>query len=152
MSIINNYFGYSQLSFAAYAEGLVLDNGVSTISKYIDQNFTRAQADQFVDSGWEVVHQSDDAKYGGSGFSATLFRNTQSGEYVFANRGTAGAQDLWVDAWGITALGVAGSQVIDMFRYYKQLTTPDGQAVSYSSVELETLYQRCVYLYLRIRR
>jgi hypothetical protein len=54
--------------------------------------------------------------------------------------GTAGAQDLFTDAWCIATLGIAGAQVIDMYRYYKQLITPAGQVVTYTADEIEKLH------------
>jgi hypothetical protein len=48
--------------------------------------FSATQAEDFV-AHWEVVsHQQNTA----SGFSATLFKNKDSGEYVYAVRGTEG--------------------------------------------------------------
>jgi hypothetical protein len=93
---------------AAY--GVNLDTSPDVIQGYKDAGFTDAQAKKFVADHWQVISQSEDVLYGDSGFSATLLHNTETGEYVFANRGTAGFQDLWTDAWGITLLGVAGAR------------------------------------------
>ncbi|CAG1021438.1 partial RTX-I toxin determinant A from serotypes 1/9, partial [Methylococcales bacterium] len=142
MSTIQQYYDYSQLSLTAYAidlkvgiltntSGLVLNKAGLT-----DQQITALNTD-----GWQVVGQSSDAMYGSSGFSATLFKNTQTGEYVFANRGTEPeVNDLaYADAWGIVIQGMASSQIIDMYRFYKQLITPQGQHVVYSVDELNAL-------------
>ena len=138
MESIQSYFQYSQILFAAYAVNL--DTGAGVIQALTDAGFTTTQAEKFLANGWKIVSQSSDTLYGASGYSGTLFHNTQTGEYVFANRGTAGAQDLWTDAWGITMLGVAGAQIIDMYRYYKQLTAPAGQAVVYTEDEIDLLH------------
>lgn len=138
MTEINAYYDYSLLSMAAYALDLVGDAGLDKDS-FISAGFMESQYNQFISDDWAVVNQSSDALYGSSGFSATLFHNTITGEYVFANRGTAGGLDLYEDAWGIVLRGMAGTQIIDMYRYYKQLTTTAGQAVQYSGTELSIL-------------
>jgi len=139
MTTIQQYNNYSILSLAAYAEKLIAVNNTLNKQAFIDAGFTESQFNQFITDGWEVVSQSSDTLYGDSGFSATLFKNTKTGEYVFANRGTAGLQDLFTDAWGIATLGAAGSQIIDMYRFYKQLITPAGASVTYSTDEIERL-------------
>lgn len=143
MTTMQQYFDYSQLSLTAYAQDL--QNGMlsaTDVTRLHEAGLADAQIATMTTDGWEVISQSSDAIYG-DGFSATLFHNTKTNEYVFANRGTAEplADLVAADAWGITTLGLAASQVIDMYRYYKQLITPAGQSVSYSSNELETLYQ-----------
>ena len=94
METIQQFYEYSQLSMAAYAENL---NVPLTSQALVAAGFTNAQADHFIANHWEVISQSSDSLYGDSGFSATMFHNTQTDEYVFANRGTAGAQDLFTD-------------------------------------------------------
>jgi RTX calcium-binding nonapeptide repeat (4 copies) len=144
MTTMQQYFDYSQLSLTAYAIDLRAGAlSATSVNRLTDAGLTATQIEQLIASGWEVVSQSSDAKYGNTGFSATLFHNTQTGEYVFANRGTEpGLDDLvFADGWGIATLGLASSQVIDMYRYYKQLITPQGQAVSYSQDEIQKLYE-----------
>jgi hypothetical protein len=140
MATTQQYLDYSTLSFAAYAESLKSNSTDSNAIALKKAGMIQAQIDQLIADGWEVIDQSKDSLYGDSGFSATLFHNTKTGEYVFANRGTAGAQDLFTDGWGIALLGTAGSQTIDMYRYYKQLITPAGLAVSYTADEIERLH------------
>ncbi|CAG1021441.1 hypothetical protein MTYM_01006 [Methylococcales bacterium] len=84
MTTIQNYSDYSILSFASYA--LNLKSNADNSLELIKAQFTQSQVDQLFAAHWEVVKQSDDSLYGTSGFSATLFKNTQTGEYVFANR------------------------------------------------------------------
>jgi len=142
MSTIQQYYDYSQLSLTAYAidlkVGILTNTSGFVLNKagLTDQQITTLNTD-----GWQVVGQSSDAMYGSSGFSATLFKNTQTGEYVFANRGTEPeVNDLaYADAWGIVIQGMASSQIIDMYRFYKQLITPQGQHVVYSVDELNAL-------------
>lgn len=86
MDTIQHYLDYSILSFASYGVGLSA-SGDNTAALKVAK-MTQSQIDQFLADGWEVVNQSSDALYGSSGFSATLFHNTKTDEYVFANRGT----------------------------------------------------------------
>ena len=66
-----------------------------------------------------------------SGFSATLFQANDNavnkGEYILAIRGTAGFKDLAADIGDIAGDGIAYEQVIDLYNFYKQLTTEKGQ-------------------------
>jgi hypothetical protein len=143
MTTMQQYYDYSQLSLTAYAQNL--QNGALSNTPAASLNeagLTNTQAALLNTDGWEVVSQSSDALYGSSGFSATLFHNTQTNEYVFSNRGTEpGLNDLvFADGWGIALLGAAGSQIIDMYRYYKQLITPAGTQVTYSADEIDRLH------------
>jgi len=88
MTTTQQYLDYSLLSFAAYGENLQENSKNSVQLK--KAGFTQSQVDQFATDGWEEVDQSKDTLYSSSGFSATLFHNTQTGEYVFANRGMEG--------------------------------------------------------------
>lgn len=138
MEQIQLFYQYSQLSMAAY--GNDLDSSPNINVPLVAAGFTVASAQELIDQHWEVVSQSEDAMYEESGFSATLFHNTQTGEYVFANRGSLGVQDLWTDFWGIAVQGTAGAQTIDMYRYYKRLITPEGMAVTYTADEIDKLH------------
>lgn len=84
MEIIQKYLDYSLLSFASYA--INLKENTTNVDALKAVQFTQSQVNQLVADHWVVVKQSDDGVYGSSGFSATLFKNTQTGEYVFANR------------------------------------------------------------------
>ncbi len=108
MQTIQSFYQYRSLSMAAYGEnfGAALD----LVNSLKEAGFTTVSAQKFIADGWKVISQSEDSLYGAGGFSATLFHNTKTNEFVFANRGTAGAQDLWVDGWGISLLGIAQAQ------------------------------------------
>jgi hypothetical protein len=60
---------------------------------------------------------------GGTGFSATLFKNSQTGAYSFAIRGTEpGYADLLgADFGDIVMDGIAMDQVVDMYNYWQSL-------------------------------
>jgi hypothetical protein len=105
------------------------------------KGFSSAQALDYVNH-WRVVdHQPNTT----SGFSATLFEKlddnqTGTGEYTLAFRGTEGVSDFGVDLvediFCLSAQGIARHQAADLYRYYKRLTTPEGQSVEYSVSEL----------------
>jgi hypothetical protein len=69
-----------------------------------------------------------------------LFKNIQTDEYVFANRGTAGVDDIVLaDVFGIVLQGKAIGQILDMYRYFRRLETPEGQTVNYTESEISLL-------------
>ncbi|CAG1021445.1 hypothetical protein MTYM_01008 [Methylococcales bacterium] len=87
MSTIQQYYNYSQLSLTAYAiDDLKVGSFNGSKASINDAGLADQQITTLNANGWQVVGQSSDAMYGSSGFSATLFKNTQTGEYVFANR------------------------------------------------------------------
>ena len=140
---ITGVYNNSLLSEASYADFKDIDTKdsaqVKTALINIDgpgKGFSQAQAKDFV-THWKVVsHQPDTA----SGFSATLFESLDNpGTYSLAIRGTLGIIDIAEDIFGIAAQGIASAQGVDLYRYYKQLTTPAGQAVTYSQAELLAL-------------
>ena len=144
MASIKQLSDYSLLAMASYAKSLNTTAPLSVAAfsaKLLEAGFTQPQIDSLSASGWQVVSQSEDTQYG-DGFSATLFQNAKTGEFVFANRGTVefGADLIRADAWGIALMGTAGGQIVDMIRYYKRLITPEGQSVSYTQDELQRMY------------
>ncbi len=80
----------------------------------LEGRFSATQAEEFV-KHWQVVdHQGNTL----SGFSATLFKNKDTGKFVYACRGTEGvvSLDLWsADAGDIVADGLALKQIVDMY-------------------------------------
>jgi hypothetical protein len=79
-----------------------------------------------------------------SGFSATAFQSNADGRIVLAVRGTEPDTDfvadlLDADGLGVVLAGKAKRQLIDAYRYYRQLSTPAGQRVIYSQQELAEL-------------
>jgi len=90
----------------------------------LEGKFSATQADDFV-SHWQVVSHLPNTS---SGFSATLFKNKQTGEYVFAVRGTEATS--FIKDWGLTDFadivrdGVALDEIVDMYNYWQQLNSP----------------------------
>ena len=85
---------------------------------------------QMVTQNWDVIaHYQDRGETNPleSGFSATLFKS-KSGEYVLANKGTAGNKDLIAtDGHDIVADGLAHHQIVDMYNFWQQMTAKKGE-------------------------
>ncbi len=85
--------------------------------------------------GIELVHHHPNDH---TGLSATLFFDRAQSKHYLAIRGTDDALDI--PAGGqLVSSGFASDQFLSLYRYYRQLTTPAGQAVQYSTTELRTL-------------
>jgi len=100
MTTVVDLFQQAELAEAAYASffsnsGVLLTADADVKAALRDTNnngnFSEAQATSFV-SQWKVVDQyigpTSLGGLVGSGFSATLFRDTTTGAYTFALRGT----------------------------------------------------------------
>ncbi|MDR1275005.1 MAG: hypothetical protein LBL72_01230, partial [Candidatus Accumulibacter sp.] len=136
MGTIKQYFQHAELAQAAYAT--FSSTGVIAADNLTDDEvgagMSSAQAEKFA-ATWKVVDQYIAPSVGGltgSGFSATIFQNISTGEYVLAVRGTEPSQmnDL-LDAdilLGIGGQGIALRQAIDLYNYRKSLEVPLGQA------------------------
>lgn len=137
---INHASSGAQAAYAAFADAR--DDGLSLIT--LGGGFGAPQADKFLGrspdsepfgSGFiRIGHRPDDA----NGFSATVFRASGSQHAVLAIRGTNGPSDVFQDAQ-LAILGYASNQFISLYRYYRQLTTPPGEQVQYSSAERQLL-------------
>ncbi|MCM8857950.1 MAG: hypothetical protein LC541_20390 [Candidatus Thiodiazotropha sp.] len=51
-------------------------------------------------------------------------------------RGTMGLVDIGEDIFSLSVQGVAREQAVDMYRYYRRLTTQEGASVEYSTSEI----------------
>ncbi|MDR3158363.1 MAG: hypothetical protein LBU11_04990 [Zoogloeaceae bacterium] len=139
-------FDYAELAEASYVRFDLLkkdfsDESVKTAlttkeadGKEYKGEFSATQADDFV-AKWQVVSHIPDTD---SGFSATLFREKETGKYVYALRGTAGKQDLSTDFGDLVIDGLAFFQIVDMYNDWKRLITPDGQSYEAARLSLQT--------------
>src|SRR5262245_674529 len=75
-----------------------------------------------------------------NGFSASVFRNVDTEQAYLAVRGSNGLADFIQDA-KLSALGYASDQFISLIRYYRQLTSPEGQQVQYSAADIELMHR-----------
>jgi hypothetical protein len=127
---IQAYLKYANVQIAA--EALLDLFPVSTVPGLKDalafgnnhsSKFTAAQADQFIDDGWTVVDHEPNTS---PGFSGTLFKNTQTGEYVMSFRSTEFIDDAARDNQATNALeikekGWAFGQIDEMENWFSGL-------------------------------
>ncbi|HAD04554.1 MAG TPA: hypothetical protein DCF93_08000 [Desulfuromonas sp.] len=144
MSDLSKFDDMASLSEASYVlfDKLQNDYSTSAVEKaLIDPDFagrfSPAQAADFV-AKWEVVSHQPNTE---SGFSATLFRNKVSGEYVYAARGTEefGLDLIAADLGDIVIDGLAMGQIVDMYNDWQRINTPEG--LSYQAARLVLLVQ-----------
>jgi len=151
MSInFNTAMNYSWMSQASYLNLSAVNNSdvnefkdaLKNSSLNPDKKFSATQATLFTNAntGYSLISQLPNTT---NGTSATVFKSNADGSYTIAVRGTEPGEqlgtDLLQDIIGVVAAGKAKVQVIETFRYYKQLTTPAGQTVVYSTAEINAL-------------
>ncbi len=151
MSDARSVVAYSRMSQAAYLDWTPVVAGVLTFSIKLttndgfsnDTRFSVDQAESFTnrDRGHSFIsHQPNTS----NGTSATVFKSNDPSDasYTIAIRGTeALSTDLLEDIFGVVLAGKAKVQLLESFRFYKQLTTPGGNAVVYSDAELAAMAQ-----------
>lgn len=130
---MSNSIQYYDLASLAEASYLLFDEFDYKNSEKVEDElvnakregvFSATQAADFVQQ-WEVVsHQ----KNTDSGFSATLFKNKETGNFYYACRGTEpGWQDLLItDGCDIVTDGLAINQIVDMYNDWQRIRTPKG--------------------------
>ena len=141
----------AMLAEAAYAEFLQPNGQLKPLADIraalVAKDWSGTQVDAFL-ANYRVIHQQPNTA---TGFSATLFEKLTNGlptgQYVFATRGTEfGVQlradaplglDLAADIGDLVLDGLAWSQIVDMYNYWKRLTTPPG--LSYQQAQVVTL-------------
>ncbi len=144
---------YSWMSQASYlglddvVEGNVdsLKSQLAFDSYNVDNKFSNEQANIFVNAGTGYAFVNH-LKNTASGFSASVFSSNESSEYTIAVRGTEPILDqfgedlLSADGFGVVLSGQAIEQLIDAYRYYKQLTSTPSSDI-YSEAEISKLVQ-----------
>lgn len=141
---------YAWMSQAAYLGLEEVLSGQRTLTSELQldaydkpSRFAANQADTFTDpaTGYSFIHQRPNTT---SGFSATVFASNVEVGYTIAVRGTEPANNpgsdlLEADGLGVVLSGEAKLQTFDAYRYYKQLSTAAGQAVTYTQQELASM-------------
>jgi Ca2+-binding RTX toxin-like protein len=140
---------YSWMSQASYLDLTpVIPGSADSLVSYLKRIsinsgniFSDQQAKVFANptTGYSFINQLPNTA---NGTSASVFKNNADGTYAIAVRGTEPTPpftDLLQDAVGIVAAGKTKVQLIEAYRYYKQLTTVAGQAVTYSETEVSML-------------
>lgn len=148
MSTIQELFQQAQLAEAAYANffsnsGVLLTSDGDVTAALIAEKISPAQAADFV-LRWEVVDQIPNTT---TGFSATVFRNRDTGAYSLAIRGSLDIADFTADTRLIATDGVAVSQLVDLFNYWQSLThVGEYQAAKLNTQVLASTYLTTLYL------
>ena len=152
MSITNvqTLHDLGETSLASYADFNPADRTDTAVRAALIKDgtgasFTPVQAQAFTDH-YRLL--SVQANIDWNGFSAAVFQDKLTGEKVFALRGTEfdrgvpqiGTDLVVADVLGIGATGYANLQGVEMYRYWKKLTTVGNQSVYYSDSELMTLF------------
>jgi Ca2+-binding RTX toxin-like protein len=144
---------YAQLTQATYAyftasdyqnsgglkAQLIKESGSATKGA----NFTDKEAALFTER-YELLDQYQSDSLDFSGFSGALFRDKDTGRLILSCRGTEPmglqlAYDLLSADARIGLDGYASPQAIPLYRYIKQLMTPPGEAVQYTTQEISRL-------------
>lgn len=146
MSGTRKLYELASLAEASYAlfdelNNIYSDENVRDLLKNSRFNgtFTATQAADFV-AEWEVISHQKNTE---NGFSATLFRNKNTGEYVYATRGTEPG-DPWndlvsADIGDIVTDGLAIKQVVDMYNDWQRLTAATGESYQVAVLEKQEL-------------
>lgn len=131
---------------SAYAFFTTADDAERALAEPGRGDFSPTQARQFLGfltdpnvstpQGVELRHHEPNDS---TGFSASVFFDQSSNRYVLSVRGTEGLSDIFEDVNRIGLQGFAGDQFVSLYRYYRKLTTPAGQSVSYSDSEVSML-------------
>ena len=148
-SKLSTWLEYANLQMAAEAFLIDRDTGVPRFSgdaltlALIEGNghntkFTSTQAAQFAAEYTVVAHQQNT----GTGFSGTLFKDTQTGEYTLSFRSTEFVDDVIADSVGtnegISQYGWAFGQISDMETWWNSIKgeIPVGQKISVTGYSL----------------
>ena len=129
MSTIQSLFQQAQLAEAAYANFGAFANPVDALTNI---DFSPAQATAFV-TDWEVADHVPDTAMG---FSATIFRNRQTGAYTLAIRGTKATSitDIFNDANIILNDGVAVAQLVSLYNFWQRANTALGSQYTAATI------------------
>lgn len=123
---------FTKLAEASYAD--FANKNITKLAVLEAKEFSTSQAITLL-SEWTIANHQKNTS---SGFSATLFQNKNTGQYVFAARGTEpGLTDLIADGADLVRDGLALDQIVDMYNYWKQITSPGG--ATYLAASLVTL-------------
>ena len=149
-NIIEDYATHSAFAQAAYGDFLNVVDEVTLRNALLENNLmTVTQATNFASRYEIVAHQPNTEIEIGSegGFSATVFRDKQTDELIFAVRGTEfpnlengfslstlqkiinGGVDLISDIFDIGYDGLAVNQIADLYNFYLRLSAKTGEPI-----------------------
>lgn len=118
MNVTAYLFTQTQLAEASYADLSDPQTALITALQQGDSKFSFIQASSFANE-WDVI---DHVSQVASGFSATIFRNRQSGEHTLAIRGSNASSlaDILNDINVIAGDGVAVRQLVDLYNFWQR--------------------------------
>ncbi|MBX9849646.1 MAG: hypothetical protein K2X64_10155, partial [Rhodocyclaceae bacterium] len=124
MSLIIDLSSQIQLAEASYADFSNPQVASVTALQQGESKFSLAQATAFVNK-WQVVDHIPDTS---TGFSATIFRDTDTGAYTLSVRGTSATSptDILNDINVIAVDGVAVAQLLDLYNFWQRANTALG--------------------------
>ncbi len=136
MSEINKFFELALLSEASYVRFDQMQTTVEDALRdsALNGKMSATQAADFV-AHWQVISHQENTE---NGFSATLFKNKETNEYVYACRGTEGPDYddlLSADIGDLVTDGLAIKQIIDMYNAWTRLNTANSEV--YQAAYLE---------------
>ena len=137
MKNIENYMVLTEASYTDFF-GLELSaDNKSKIEKAIkdegdDNGKTKSGMAKYIADRYNVIDHCTDENHPAStdrpysksdfGFSATLFQDKTTKEYVFAIKGSKGTYDLAIaDAGDIANDGLAHHQIVDMYNFWQSI-------------------------------
>lgn len=107
---------YAKLSRLAYAEWIKLDNTWILDPYYPGNDEYRELWKKISDKGYSVVGYCPNDPY--TGYSGTIFYNTNTGQYILANRGTTPGDGKDINADAELAVGqTPGEQISSMINF-----------------------------------
>lgn len=129
------YFSAAQASY-----GDVLGGSFSDLIGDQNSGFTEVQKIE-LGSKFSVVPKSGVDNE--SGFQAILLQPSGGGNKILAIRGSEEILNdfVYADVFDIGTVGFANNQAVDLYRYWRRLTTPAGVDVSYSDSQIYALFK-----------
>jgi pimeloyl-ACP methyl ester carboxylesterase len=146
ISNIQELHDFAETALATYANLSTNQNLITDLQQpATGATFTSDQAAQFA-ARYALLAVQPNTDW--NGFSAAVFLDRVTGEKIFAIRGTEfdrglgqiGTDLVLADVLGIGVAGYANFQAVEMYRYWKKLTTVGGRPVSYSATEMQALF------------
>ena len=114
---ISQLSDYAQLADATYADLPSQHSDDQDIISALmrERGFSQQQAIDFTTRYQTLYSLSNDSV----GFAATIYRDKNTGETIFAIRGSEDKKDFYEDAAAIGLSGIALNQAVSLFNFYQ---------------------------------
>jgi Ca2+-binding RTX toxin-like protein len=141
--LISDYVYLAEASYADFSDKEKSSNK-AIVDTDKSENFANLVTNHYI----VLAHWKDGST--DSSFSGTLFQNKETGEYVFATKGTDDLGDGSADIGDMVTDGLAMYQIIDMYNFWMQINTPKGHsykaAVAEEELALSLLYNELQFM------